>query len=652
MKQVYKVKLFTFTAAPQTILILRLIIALALMTISRLLLYFLNASLFPGLTSGKIFLFAFTGLRFDISAVLYANCVVIFMMLLPLKVQYEKWWQHTTNIIYCVSNTLALVPNFVDVIYYRFTMKRLTGDIFKYLTVGAESGLMAQFIRDFWFIFLFWIISIFILFRSVRRIRVSNSLPVQNRLWYYGGQTLLAVFFAGLTVLGMRGGFQLKPISILTANKYADPQDTPLVLNSAFSIMRTLEQNSIEKKSYFKSEEELNQVFNPIHNYSRTDSAGGILPMKRLNVVVIILESFSREHIGILNKGMEGGKYPGFTPFLDSLIGQSMIFDGFSNGKRSIEGIPAVLASIPTWMTQDYITSSYSGNHVNSLATLLKQEGYSTSFFHGGKNGTMGFDSFSKSAGFDQYFGRSEYNNDKDFDGEWGIWDEPFLQYFAGSLNTMPQPFLSAIFTLSSHHPYKVPEKYKGKFRKGHLPIQQAIMYSDFALQQFFKTAGKMPWFANTLFVFTADHTSEAYFPEYKTRVGQYRIPIFFYQAGSKLKGNSATTIQQTDIMPSILDYLGYSRPFFAFGNSAFDTGSSHFNLTAISNSYQLIQGNYSLQWSENTMPVLYDFSKDPLLARNISAAEPETSRRMEQLLKGVTQQYNNRMIENRLIIR
>ncbi len=643
---------FIFTGNPHTLLLLRLFIALLLMTTSRLMLYFLNPTLFPGLIATKIAGFAFNGLRFDISAILYANIFVILLMLLPFKVRYRRWWQNFTNGVFCVSNSIALIPNFADLIYYRFTMKRLTGDIFKYLKVGTESNMLAQFMHDFWFIFIFWLLSIAILILAVRKTKVAPGSQIQGNIWYYGGQTLIAILFGGLTVLGMRGGLQLKPISLLTATQYADPQDTPLVLNSAFSIIRTLDQTPLEKKNYFVTESELTRNFNALHNYSKLDSLGKVLSMKRLNVVVIILESFSREHIGALNTDIEGGKYKGFTPFIDSLVGQSMVFNGYSNGKRSIEGIPAILASLPTLMTQDFITSAYAGNPVNSLASLLKKEGYSTSFFHGGKNGTMGFDSFTKSVGFDLYYGRNEYNNDNDFDGEWGIWDEPFLQYFAKKLNTTAQPFLSAVFTLSSHHPYKVPEKYKYKFRKGPLPIQRAIMYSDFALQQFFRTASGMPWFDNTLFVITADHTSEAKFPDYKTRVGQYRIPILFYRHGSDLQGKSEISVQQTDIMPSILDYLGYQKPFISFGNSAFDKKASHFSLTEISNSYQLISGNYALQWSESGHPLLFDFSKDPMLTKNLASKQPGNLIEMEALVKAVVQQYNDRMIENKLIIR
>ena len=63
----------------------------------------------------------------------------------------------------------------------------------------------------------------------------------------------------------------------------------------------------------------------------------------------------------------------------------------------------------------------------------------------------MGFDAFANLSGFDDYFGKTEYNNDDDYDGIWGIWDEPFLQYFAKQMNTFKQPFYTTLFTVSSH---------------------------------------------------------------------------------------------------------------------------------------------------------------------------------------------------------
>ena len=638
---------------PQIVLFSRLFAILLLMMASRMLLFFLNKPLFPDVPASRVAYYALTGLRFDASALLYINLPYILLMLLPFRFRMNRSYQRIAGSIFYVTNAIGFIPNFVDTVYFPFTMKRLTADIFRYITLGNDTAhMMPQFLHDFWYVLLLWIVFVVLMVLICSRIVVFSRKPVQGKGWYITGQTLITVIMAGLTVLGMRGGVQLKPIGIMTAGNYAPVQQTPLVLNSAFTILRTLEQNGLQKKEYFSDEKQMLGFFNASKQYPRSDSTGANRPMDRRNVVIIILESFSKEHSGSLNPKLENGRYLGFTPFLDSLMEHSLVLDGYANGKRSIEGIPAILASLPTWMTEDFITSSYAGNTFNSLAGLLKPEGYYSAFFHGGNNGTMGFDAFCRSAGFDAYFGRNEYGNDGDYDGKWGIWDEPFLQFMAGKLNAMPQPFLASVFTLSSHHPYKIPEKYKGKFRKGKLPIQQSVMYSDYALKRFFETAKKMPWFSNTLFVITADHTSESAEPFYQSRAGQYSIPIIFYQQDSVLNTNSNITAQQTDIMPSILQYLGYTKPFIAFGNSVFDGTASHAGISSINGSYQIIKDGWSLEWDGISQTQLYDFKSDSLLMKNLANVNLKQRTAMENLLKSYIQQYNNRMISNSLIIK
>lgn len=263
----------------------------------------------------------------------------------------------------------------------------------------------------------------------------------------------------------------------------------------------------------------------------------------------------------------------------------------------------------------------------------------------------MGFDAFCRSAGFDAYYGKNEYPNQADFDGHWGIWDEPYLQYIAQTLNSLPKPFMSAVFTLSSHHPYKVPEKYKNKFRKGPLEIQQTIMYSDYALQKFFETASTMPWFNNTIFVITADHTSEAWQPFYKNRVGQYFVPIFFYESGSNKNGHKEIIAQQTDIMPTILDMLHYPKPFIAFGGSLLRDNEPRFSLSYLNGNYQLIKDMNAWQTDFKISYSLYNFEKDSLLNNNLYSPNNNIANENDKLLKAIIQQYNNRLIENKLQI-
>jgi phosphoglycerol transferase MdoB-like AlkP superfamily enzyme len=261
----------------------------------------------------------------------------------------------------------------------------------------------------------------------------------------------------------------------------------------------------------------------------------------------------------------------------------------------------------------------------------------------------MGFDSYTKMAGFDHYFGRTEYHNDADYDGKWGIRDEEFFQYTKRTMDHLPQPFLVAIFSLSSHHPYTIPAKYAHKFRKGKLPIQESIMYADYSLSKFFKAAEKMPWYRNTLFVFTADHTSEGYYPYYQTDAGQFAVPILFFKSEEKIKGNGDEIAAQTDIMPSVLDYLNYDKDFVAFGSSVFDSTAPHFSVHYVSGVYGMIKDGYLLEFNGFRTTALFDLHKDKMQRDNLAEKNLPIMKQLEEFLKAYLQQYNNRLIENRL---
>jgi phosphoglycerol transferase MdoB-like AlkP superfamily enzyme len=590
----------------------------------------------------KIF---FLGLRFDISAILILNFPVIFFNSIPFRFRYDKVYQGFVNVFFYLINIVALMSNFVDLIYCRFTLKRMTADIFSYLSVGGDfNKLIPQFIHDFWYIPLVWALFSLLLVFFASRFSVvhpkgrsrGKSIP------YFLIHSFLFLVIIGITVIGIRGGFQLRPIGIITAGNYTQAKNVPLLLNTPFSIARSVGHETIQTLTYYRKEDQLEKIFTPLHK-RHSDQ------FRHLNVMIIIMESFSREHIGALNLDLENGEYKGFTPFLDSLAGKSLMLNGFANGKTSIQGIPAVLSAVPSLMNESFIQSIYSTDKINSLANLLKQKGYISAFFHGGTNGTMGFDSYTKLTGFDHYYGRSEYNNEKDYDGEWGIRDEEFLQFTKGKMDHLRQPFMVAFFSLSSHHPYRVPKKYAGKFRKGKLPIQESIMYADYSLKKFFEAAEKMPWYRNTLFVITADHTSEGYYPYYQTDAGQYAIPVLFFRPGEKLEGKSGETASQTDIMPSVLDYLNFDRDFIGFGNSIFDTAASHFSVHYISGIYGMMKDGYLLEFNGVRTTAFFDLRKDIFQRTNLVMKNLADMQNLENFLKAYLQQYNNRLIENRL---
>ncbi len=623
-------------------LIKLIIILVILYSICRLLFYAFNYSFFSDLNFSELLKILFFSIRFDLSVIILSNSLFILLYLFPFERRESNLYRTFLKMLFLVVNSLALLSNCVDLAYFQFTLKRTNASVFNFFTgkIGGDLlQLIPVFIKDYWYLFIIWsflVVAIIYFYNKIEILRLSK--------WRFGDyfkQSFIFILFAGFSLIAYRGGLQLKPINCASAGEYTSIKYIPLVINTPFSILKTLDIKAIEpsKEWKFINEVELKKIYYPIHGAHKNEL------FKKINVCVIILESFSKEYVGALN-----GKNRGYTPFLDSLINESLTFtNAFSNGKTSIDGIPSIVASVPTWMNESFITSPYSTNQINSLANSLKRKGYSTAFFHGGTNGTMGFDAFCKLAGYDNYYGRAEYNNENDFDGNWGIWDEEFLQYSVKTISTKPRPFLSTIFTLSSHHPFSIPNKYKNKFKKGELEIERCVSYTDFALKKFFEAAKKTVWYKNTLFVLSADHTGLSNDPFYSNKVGNFSIPIIYFMPNSNLKGKDSTLTQQIDIMPSVLDYLNYPLPYFSFGKSVFDSTEHHFALTYNNGVFHFIKNNYALEFDGNKSIDLYHYTTDSMLVNNLLYSQPKVKNEMDKEVKAIIQSYQQSLMNNNM---
>lgn len=628
---------------------LRLAIVLLLLFISRILIFIFNPGLFAGIGFPHFIFVCFAGLRFDLVTLAITNLLFVILCIIPFRIRYHKTYQWIANFIFFFTNSFALALNFIDVIYFRFTQKRMTFDVFSFVSeTGNEIiSLIPDFILDFWFIVLTWILFVVVLVWAGKKIIAEKATQRTGLLKAFLFDTIKFIIIFGLVIVAGRGGFQYRPLDIINAGRFTEPKYFALLLNTPFTLIKTKDESSIIPKEYFSDEQKLDAVFSPVNKF---DYVAG--DFKNYNVVIIILESFTAEHSAYLNPDLENGNYKGYTPFLDSLMNQSLVFRGYANGEKSIDGIPAILSAIPSLMSAPFINSPYASNSFSSIASILKPLGYSTAFYHGGSNGTMGFESYTRIAGFEQYIGRDEYNNENDFDGKWGIFDEEFLQFTSEKLNQMKMPFVASVFTLSSHHPYTIPEKYKDRFPKGKLDIHESIGYADFALQRFFNSVSKMDWFDNTLFVLTADHTYQGFYPFYRTTVGKYSIPIVFYHHGKEWYPLSTETVQQTDILPSILDYLNYNKSFVAFGESVFDTLSPHFAISYLSGVYQLIQNGYVLKFNGEENIAFYQLENDSLLKNNLVSDNDKRMEQMGSLTRAIKQQFDYRMVNNQLFIK
>lgn len=616
-----------------------LLFLLGVYFVCRIIFYFFYLDYFSELSVVELIKILFVGLRFDVSAIIAINALFILLFLFPSSLKNKDWYKALLKYVFIITNSIALFAGCADLAYFRYTLKRTTFDVFTFIGTGNDiAQLLPVFVIDFWYVFCIWIIFVVILFRGYVKLNTVNTEPSPTNLKTILIELFVLTFTIGLSIIGFRGGLQLIPIYNVTAAEYTSAHNIPLVLNTPFSIIKTADQPQITELNYF-TDAELKKLYSPKQN-------GKTELFKPKNVVVLILESFSKEYIGFYNKGK------GYTPFLDSLMHQSLVFtNAFANGKKSAEGIPAILAGIPTLMNEPYASSIYGSNSINSLANLLKTKGYTSAFYHGGTNGTMNFKEFCSIAGFDNYYGRTEYNNEVDYDGHWGIWDEPFLQYFARQLNVTRQPFVASLFTLSSHHPYKIPDVYQNIFKDKGSSINKCVHYTDYSLKKFFETARKMPWYNNTLFVITADHTGISYSDYYGSSMGIYTIPIVFFDPGEKLKEIDATLTQQIDIMPGVLDYLNYPKPYFAFGKSMFDTTQTRFNVNYLNNIYQYIDTTHLLQFDGKQTTALYNHPKDSLLMTNLLPNNEIDKHKIENLLKAYIQTYNNCLMHNKMKI-
>ncbi len=627
-------------------LLYRFVLLLVLYSLCRLGFYLSNQSFFNHLSFAELAYIFLGGIKFDLVALLYLNSLYIILQAIPVAFRYKKGYQMICKWLFITTNGLAFLANFADFVYYKYTLKHTTASVFsQFANEQNKLKLLIDFLGDYWYLTIFFILFIYAFIRLYQLIQLQKAPLFSWRTYLL--HTVLLVLIAGASVIGMRGGWRhsTRPITMSNAGDFVkQPSDMGLVLNTPFTIMKTLKRTVLKPIHYY-DEKSLQLLYNPIHQPLKR------APFKKLNVVFLIIESLGKEHIGALNKDLQGGTYKGYTPFLDSLVEHSFTSAyTYANGRKSIDALPSIISGIPS-IREPFVLSSYSGNKTTSIAKLLGDEGYETAFFHGAPNGSMGFSAYTNLAGIKRYFGKSEYANDADFDGIWGIWDEPFMQYMAKTINTFKQPFFSAFFSVSSHHPFKVPEKYIGKFPKGPLPVQEPIGYTDLALRKFFATAAKTPWYKNTLFVICADHATVSYLPEYQTLPGYFSIPILFYHPGSSLKGATEKLIQQTDIMPTVLNYLNYDKPYFAFGFDAFSTKNNNFVVNNNDGSFSFYQGDYLLQNDGQKSTALFNLKIDRLTKKNLIGMEPNVQKGMEQYLKAFIQQYNNRMINNKLTV-
>ncbi len=690
------------TFAPFMALSFNFILVYLAYTISRVEYLLENYSYFaPSVAEGHLPRLLWGGVVFDTPGIMYTNALYILLIMLPLHWKETPLWQCLCKWVFVVINALAIVVNLADSVYFRYTLRRTSISVFT--EFGGEDNVASilgvELLRH-WYLVLLGAVMIYGLWRLYFTPRIDRKQV--NKIRYYAVMTLTFVFSGVLCVSGIRGGLlnhwynyifalyaafiafrawragkhmvcrvaailtvvlvvtapiggwrhrDIRPVALGNANEYTyRPTEVALVLNTPFSIIRTYGKAVFSDPGYYTNKQELDSIYSPLHVPTHKG-------MKhRKNVVVIIIESFGREYIGSLASTALGPSYKGYTPFVDSLVQHSATFRySYCNGRKSIDGMPSILSSVPMFI-KPYILTPQSLNRLSGLAGYLGKKGYYSAFFHGARTGSMGFNGFSNATGFKGYFGREDFNKDKryggdnDFDGYWAIWDEPFLQYYSTKMTEFKEPFVTAVFTASSHHPYQIPDKYKSKYPEEGIIIHKCIRYTDNALRRFFDTSRKQPWFKNTIFVITSDHTNLSDHAEFSSDIGGFCSPIIIYDPSGDIKPGMRDAIaQQIDIMPTMLGYLGYDEPYVGFGIDLFNTPASEtWAINYLNGVYQYCKYGYVMQFDGQRVTGMYRI--DDYLMRTNEVGHVAVQDKMERECRAIIQSYMDRMTGDKLI--
>ena len=547
------------------ILIYRIFLVYINYTCCRLLFIYFNNDLLQIDNFLQLTKLVYYGIRFDSMSIVYLNSIFILLSIIPFKINTSKIYQDVLIWIYFIFNGIGMLLNFIDFEYYRFNLNRLMSSFLEAIeSEPNKSELILHYIFDYYHILIIYITFLFVWLFLYKIVKHKDQISFRNKN-YYLSSLFIFLFTAVFCVMGARGGDLKKstrPITIIDAmDNVNNPQHADIILNTPFTILKTLFKKPFKLINKFNNNEILNEL-NTIKQYNR------VLKDTSPNVIIFILESMGREYWGSMNKGRKIKDFKGFTPFLDSLAEHSLVFsNAFATSRKSIHAMPSILAGIPSFEIS-YTSTPYSKQKIESIVSIANSMDYNTSFFHGASNGSMGFLGFSNTLGFKNYYGRNEFNNDDEYDGYWGIWDEPFLKFTKETLDNKKQPFLATVFTITSHEPYVIPKKYDNRFNKGVIPMHRSVLYTDFSIRKFFEASKNSDWFKNTVFLFTADHSNQSYYPYYQKTINRFANPIMIYNPNSEFTGEISSLASHMDIYPTIVDLIGYKKPFRSWGKS------------------------------------------------------------------------------------
>jgi phosphoglycerol transferase MdoB-like AlkP superfamily enzyme len=603
---------------------------------ARLFFFVINYHILPaGNNHLQWFWILWYGLRFDL--------IISLMILLPLLVihtMYNKWpalfFRQLVIWLYVIIILAVTTLSFFDAIYFNGNHRRLTaGDLF---FVGENKGLLAAYAKKWWYLFIFLVVICFVAHRVAAQWMKQNFFHGATVKYTTGIFISWGVLFF-LLVFDFNTRHFFTPSSGYFVMK---GENVPFSTNTIAELWASNKYNHLDIAEWKFMSEEQAFATHPV-----IQEINGKTPNKK-NIVLFIIESASREDF------LENAQRRVTMPFLDSLMKRSLVFDNFfANGLSSPSGFDAIVGGLPEGYAADFFMTGYGYNKAQWFTGVLKEYGYSTNFFYGVKDFGYSLLKTSKSYQLDNDFGYRNYTaNNKDFDGYYGIYDHIFFPVAAHEINKLKEPFLSIVYNVSTHAPYNlIPDSILDRLPVFKKSNGRSLRYYDNVLGSFFSLVKDQQWFANTIFVFVADHFSRAPDAPGKSAVDIYKIPMFIYTPGAAYTGHYPFVAQQIDIPETLLDMTGIKKTFFSYGRSVFDTSQERISFNMNRGIMQAIGDQYVLQYNFIAKKVqgYYDYKNDPLLSANLYAGHTAEADSLLKKLLAFWEVYSITLHDNKM---
>ncbi len=519
----------------------------------------------------------------DLSFAAYLSLIPFLLFLNEVAFRKPVLLRVVSVYTYVLLPLVALLVT-IDLELYSAWGFRLDATPLQYLNTPAEM-LASTASAPVWLLLLAFVLLTGLGVAGFKWIRSKWENSPKRNMRHLAGELLFSLFLLALLVLPLRGGWQQIPLNqsdvYFSQKIFANHAGVNVPWNVMHSVIK---KNHNTKNPYQYLEEKQAQALVQELYQPKSDSVASLLRVKRPNVLFIILESYTAKLIGAL------GGPPEVTPNFNALAKEGILFQNiYAAGDRSEKGMVALLSGYPVQTTTSIIKTPKKTERLPQLASELKRLGYRTSYYYGGELAFANIKSYLINGQYDQLLEKSDFPSEN-YNSKWGVHDHILFDKVLVDHQVPKEPFLTTIFTLSSHEPYDIPRPAAFKGTDEVTQFKNSFHYTDWALGRFIAAAKKQPWWQNTLVVLVADHGHPFPGRDQNDAPSKFRIPLLLTGGALAVKDSVVTNIgSQTDLVPTLLQQMGVPTHQFAWSKNLLDAKATPFAFYVFNDGFGMV---------------------------------------------------------------